>query len=233
MGIQSPASTLLIDDDDIIRDLLVASVDKSEFTIDFVNCADRAFKQSLLHRFDLLIVDIDLPDRNGLDLCASLRENPVTANVPIIIFSGHDKESDVITALELGADDYVDKSSSVEVLIARMRNILRRNQLTSRGADESLLQIGDLSLDCERFECSLEGERVNLTRIEFRILEHLLRFPGKVLTRASIIEQIQGDNYFVEDRTVDVHIANIRKKIGDNRSYLETVRGIGYRLKLS
>jgi two-component system phosphate regulon response regulator PhoB len=170
-----------------------------------------------------------LPGMDGLEVCKRLKNNVKTEGLPIIVLTAKGEETDVVTGLELGADDYVTKPFSPKVLIARVRRILRR--AVSRDMEKPPIRIGDLVMDPGRREVLVKGKRVNLTFTEFNILYALAKRPGMVFTRYQIVDAVHGDDYPVTDRAVDVQIVSLRKKLGSCGNYIETVRGVGYRFK--
>jgi two-component system phosphate regulon response regulator PhoB len=179
---------------------------------------------------DLILLDLMLPGIDGLEVCRRLKMDPKTRQVPIIIVTAKGEEADIVTGLELGAADYITKPFSTRVLLARVRAVLQRQGAAPPG-DDAVLRIYDLVIDPGRHEVLVQGQPVDLTATEFRLLHLLARSPGWVLTRAYIIEGIHGDDYPVTDRAVDVKIVGLRKKLGPAAKYVETIRGVGYRFK--
>jgi DNA-binding response OmpR family regulator len=177
---------------------------------------------------DLALVDIMLPRMSGTDLVTQMRHDPRTAAVPVIMMTAKGEESDIILGLHLGADDYIVKPLSLSVLVARVAAVLRRAQAKEPG--KGVLKVGAITIDNERHVVKVDGEVVTLTLTEFRLLASLAAARGRVLTRNQLIDHAIGVNTIVTDRTIDVHMTSLRKKMGDARDYLQTVRGIGYRL---
>jgi two-component system alkaline phosphatase synthesis response regulator PhoP len=177
---------------------------------------------------DLIILDLMLPGLSGLEICKRLRNNG--PHIPIIMVTAKGEEQDVVKGLEAGADDYVAKPFSPKVLIARVEAVLRRAQAPQKTESEVVEQAG-LQINPGRFEVRINGEKVDLTRSEFSILHFLAQRPGWVYTRMQIVEAIRGENYAVTDRTIDFQMVGLRKKLGEMGSYIETVRGVGYRFK--
>jgi len=180
-------------------------------------------------RPDLVVLDIMLPGLNGFDVCRRMKSNPELKNIPIIIISAKSEELDVVLGLELGADDYVAKPFSPKVLFSRVKAILRRGQENQKKVKN--LQFGNYILEVDRYLLKRGEESITLTLSEFGILKRLLLNRGRVLTRNQLLDDIQNDDSFIVDRNVDVHIAALRKKLGPKFTWIETVRGIGYRLK--
>jgi two-component system phosphate regulon response regulator PhoB len=182
----------------------------------------------------VVVLDLMLPDLDGLELCRRLKWDELTRQIPILIVSARGEESDVVAGLELGAEDYVTKPFSPKVLMARMRNILRRQQTPrdSQGEQRRLSLIGGrLIVDDDRHQVVVDGSPVELTRTEFAIVRCLARRPGFVRTRDQLIAAIHGDHAVLTSRTIDVHVTAIRRKLGPLGDLLQTVRGVGYRLQ--
>ena len=179
---------------------------------------------------DLIILDLMLPNVDGLDVCKELKKNSQTQHIPIIMLTAKTEEADVVTGLELGADDYVTKPFSPRVLVARVRAVLRRKTYGLDNKSEPL-SIHEIIIHPGRHEVLVDGESVDLTFTEFNILQFLAKRPGWVFTRYQIVDAVRGDDYPVTERSVDVQIVGLRKKLGDYGHYIETVRGVGYRFK--
>lgn len=178
---------------------------------------------------DLIILDIMLPGMNGFEVCKKLKADEDMAHVSIIILTVKNSETDIVLGLELGADDYVTKPFSPRILLARIRNVLRRESDSQKNL--SVLNYKDLSINFERREMRYKDKYIQMSKTEFEILSLLASKPGKVFSRNLILERCWPDGVFVVDRSVDVHINSIRKKIGDLGDEIESIRGIGYRLK--
>jgi len=178
---------------------------------------------------DLVLLDLMLPKMSGTDLAGELRGDPRTASVPIIMLTARTEESDVIVGLHLGADDYVTKPFSMSVLLARIAAVLRRTD--ERGVPgKGVLTVGPIRIDTEAHRVEVDGKAITLTLTEFRILTALAAARGRVLTRNHLIDQVMGLDAVVTDRTIDVHLTALRKKLGKARSIIQTVRGVGYRV---
>jgi two-component system, OmpR family, alkaline phosphatase synthesis response regulator PhoP len=178
---------------------------------------------------DLVILDIMLPGENGLDVCRKLKGSPDLKNIPIIILSAKGEELDVVLGLELGADDYISKPFSPKVLFSRIKAVLRRGKENEKNI--KTLKFGDFILEVDRYILRKQDKVIPLTLSEFGILRRLVTNAGKVLTRNQLLDDINNDDAFIVDRNIDVHIASLRKKLGDTFSSIETVRGVGYRFK--
>jgi len=185
---------------------------------------------------DLIVLDLMLPGVDGLEVCRKVRNEPATSGVPIVMLTAKSEDSDVVTGLELGADDYVTKPYSPRVLLARVRAVLRtRRTSAERGPDqaEQTIEYRDLVIKPDRFEATLAGKQLPLSGTEFRMLSLLAAKPGRVFTRAQMIRNVHGENCAVTDRSVDVHIFWLRQKLGARGRMIEAVRGVGYRFRES
>ena len=178
---------------------------------------------------DLIILDLMLPGIDGLKVCSRLKKEVKTEFIPIIMLTAKGEEADIVSGLELGADDYVTKPFSPKVLLARVRTVLRRGRAEIK--QDQPIGHHDLMIDPTRHEVIAAGKSVSLTFTEFRILEFLMKKPGRVYTRYQIVDAIRGTEYAVTDRAVDVQVVSLRKKLGACGDYIETVRGVGYRCK--
>lgn len=228
----SKAHIFVVEDDPDIRELLAYTLGKEGYVI--VQAASGEAAQKLLEELvpDLILLDVMLPGMDGLELLRKLKSDQRFKTVPVILASAKGEEADVVAGLELGAEDYVTKPFSPRVLLARVRTALRRyTQPDSTLAGAEAIQIGALSLDPARHETRLNGKKLELSATEFSVLEVLARVPGRVFTRSQIIDAVRGHDYPVTDRSVDVQILAIRKKLGSEGELVETVRGVGYRFR--
>ena len=180
---------------------------------------------------DLLLLDLMLPGLDGAEVCRRLKAESRTRNIPIIMVTARGEESDVVAGLRLGADDYVAKPFSPRELIARVEAVLRRGPLNDERASVSRIVHDRLVIDTERHEVSVDGEGINLTATEFKLLHCLASRPGRVFTRDQLLTESRGETACLIDRNIDVHIRAIRKKFGTHRNLIETVRGLGYRFR--
>jgi len=224
---------LIVEDDPEIAELMRLHVDREGYSARVVGSGRDALEAVTRRRPDLLILDIMLPDLDGLEVTRRLKRDPETSNLNILMVSARGEESDIVAGLELGADDYVTKPFSPRVLIARVRSVLRRagengDVATPSDATVSLLG-GDLIIDPAQHTVSLRGEELHLTLTEFRLLHYLSRRPGFVRTRDQIVSEIRGAGTVLSSRAVDVHVASLRRKLGEIGWLIETVRGVGYR----
>lgn len=217
---------LTVDDEDDIQELLRYTLESEGYSTIAAYTGEEALEKAVSESPDLVLLDLMLPGIGGLDVCRRLRSAPETRNLPVIMISAKGEEEDIVRGLELGADDYVTKPFSPKVLIARVQAVFRRGA-TEPGA--SRLCSGGLAVDGERHEASLDGEPLDLTHSEFAILWSLMSEPGKVLTRKRIISGIRGGQLTATDRSVDVHVTSLRKKLKDHAAKITTIRGVGYR----
>ena len=221
---------LVIEDEEHILELLCYNLNKAGYLVGGALSAEDGLERINLRKPDLILLDIMLPGMSGLQLCKALKASVSTQDVPIIIVSARGEESDIVRGLELGADDYLTKPFSPRILLARIKAVLRR-RATQIADRQSVLTIGDLSIDPLRFQVKAAGEEISLTRTEFGILHFLARHPGWVFTRYQIVDNVKGEDYPVTDRAVDVQVVGLRKKLGQSAGHIETVRGVGYRFK--
>jgi two-component system alkaline phosphatase synthesis response regulator PhoP len=219
---------LIIEDDEDIRELLVYNLEKNGYEVEAAESGETGLASAGAHKPDLILLDLMLPGMDGLSVCRQLKAGKATHEIPIIIISAKGEEADIITGLELGADDYLAKPFSPNILISRVRAVLRR--IGQNLPDEtSVLNVHDLVIDPKKFKATLAGQTLDLTASEFRILFYLASHQGWVFTRYQIMDAIRGEGYVVTERAIDVQIAGLRKKLGEFSGYIETVRGVGYR----
>ncbi len=222
---------LVVEDEEDILELIRYNLVKEGYQVTGALTGEDALKKARAEVFDLVVLDLMLPGIDGLDVAKKLKSDPKTGNFPILMLTAKGEEADIVTGLELGADDYVTKPFSPRVLIARVRAILRRKTGKPDEGDVSMLRIYDLEIDLGRRSVLVSGQAVDLTYTEFQVLYLLARRPGWVFTRSHIVDAVRGDDYPVTDRSVDVQIVGLRKKLGPSSRYIETVRGVGYRFK--
>jgi len=230
MGIMANESILVVEDEDDIRELLRYNLTKEGYRVAGAASGEEALKAVRGSLPDLVLLDLMLPGLDGLEVCRSLKQDPQTRNLPIVMLTAKGEEADIVVGLELGADDYVTKPFSLRVLLARLRAVLRRRTAPAP-SETAPLNIHEIAIHPGRHEVLVQGQPVDLTATEFRLLNLLARRPGWVFTRSQIVNEIHGDDYPVTERAVDVQMVSLRKKLGPAGKYLETVRGIGYRFK--
>lgn len=220
---------LIVDDEEDVLELIRYNLDKNGYKIVTATSGEEAITEARSKTPDLIILDLMLPGIDGLEVCRKLKSDVKTERIPIIMLTAKGEESDIVTGLELGADDYVTKPFSPKVLIARLRRILHRT--VSRDLERPPVKIRDLTINPARREVLVKGKPVSLTFTEFNILYALAKRPGLVFTRYQIIDNVHGDDYLVTDRAVDVQMVSLRRKLGSCGDSIETVRGVGYRFK--
>jgi two-component system phosphate regulon response regulator PhoB len=221
---------LVVEDDEDILELVRYNLAKEGYKVVGVRSGEVAVNSAASKTPDLVVLDLMLTGLDGLEVCKLIRSDPKTRHVPVVMLTAKGEEADIVTGLELGADDYITKPFSPRVLVARIRAVLRR-RTTEPTDDSSIIRVRDLAIHPGRNEVLLKGKRVELTFTEFRVLHLLARRPGWVFTRDQIVDAVRGADYAVTARSVDVHIVGLRKKLGSAKAYIETVRGIGYRFK--
>jgi two-component system phosphate regulon response regulator PhoB len=221
---------LIVDDEEDILELVAYNLAREGYQTIKAMSGEDALKKSQSDMPDLIILDLMLPGIDGLDVMKELKNNTATNNIPTIMLTAKGEEADIVTGLELGADDYITKPFSPRVLLARIRASLRRKTQTENRSP-SVIRIHDLEIHQERRSVTAQGRPVDLTFSEFQILLFLVKRPGWVFTRTQIVDAVRGDSYPVTDRSVDVQIVGLRKKLGPCSMYIETVRGVGYRFK--
>lgn len=221
---------LIIEDDEDIAELMRYNLVKDGYQAVSVIKGEDGIKKLQNEIFNLVLLDIMLPGMDGLEVCRRMKADEKLNVIPIIMLTAKGEESDIITGLEIGADDYIVKPFSPKVVIARIRSVLRRKQIEQTSDNEPLI-IGDITIHPGRREVLLCGEMVSLTNLEFLVLYFLAKKPGWVFSRYQIVEGVRGDNYPVTDRSVDVMIVGLRKKLGEAGNRIETIRGAGYRFR--
>ncbi len=220
---------LLIEDEEDIASLIKLQAEVSGYKLHVEVDGINGFRAVEREKPDLVILDIMLPGENGLDVCRKIKSSPELRDIPVIILTAKSEEIDVVLGLELGADDYVAKPFSPKVLFSRIKAVLRRQRDPEKVSN--IVTFGEFTLDIDRYLLR-KGEFIQpITLSEFGILRRLLNNRGKVLTRNQLLDDIHNDDAFIVDRNIDVHIASLRKKLGPNFHWIETVRGVGYRFK--
>jgi len=218
---------LVVDDEEDIRELVELNLSREGFKVIGAETGEQALKTAQSQQPDLIVLDLMLPGMDGLEVCRRIKADPKTRQIPVVMLTAKGEEADIVTGLELGAEDYITKPFSGKVLAARIRRVLRkRTEEPERGA---VVKVHELTIDPARYEVRAGDEPIELTLTEFNILHTLAKRPGLVFTRYQIVDAIHGDNYLVTDRAIDVQIVSLRRKLGPCAKYLETVRGVGYR----
>lgn len=220
---------LIVDDEEDIIELVRYNLAKDGYRVEIATSGEEALLKAKTKSPDMIILDLMLPGIDGLQVCKKIKHDSMTQNIPIIMLTAKGEEVDIVTGLALGADDYVTKPFSPKVLIARIKRVLERSK--ARDLEKAPVKIHDLTVDPARRQVKVRDELIDLTFTEFNILYALARRPGFVFTRYQIVDTLHGDDYLVTDRSVDVQIVGLRKKLGIGSKYIETVRGVGYRFK--
>lgn len=225
---------LLVEDEEDILQLLGYTMSKAGFQAILASSGEEALEKLGAEPTDLVILDLMLPGISGLDVCKAMRQAATLKDIPVLMLTAKSEENDIVTGLALGADDYVTKPFSPKVLLARVMAILRRkggNGIDSKEDSSTPIRLGDLFIDPARFELKVAGQPVLLTLTEFNIIKLLARRPGWVFARLQIIDEVRGYEYNISPRAVDVHISSLRRKLGSAGAMIESVRGLGYRLR--
>jgi DNA-binding response OmpR family regulator len=221
---------IIEDDQDICLSLRYALEREKDFSVSVAHDGESGLQEAARHAPDLVLLDLNLPGMDGMDVCEQLRRSAGTATVPIIMLTARVEEADKLSGLALGADDYITKPFSVKEVVARVRAVLRRARTPLEGTQ--VLVRGDLELDESRRRVTVEGREVSLTRKEFDLLADLMRRPGRVSSREQLLERVWGYEHPGMTRTVDVHVRQLRKKLGERvAALIETVVGVGYRFR--
>ena len=179
---------------------------------------------------DLVLLDLMLPGMDGIEICRQLKADSATRSISIIMVTAKGEESDIVLGLGIGADDYVLKPFRPRELIARVKSVLRRGRLKEE-VNEDIVSIDGMVIDCNRHEVRLEGKKINLTAMEFKLLHFLASHPGRVFTREHILNNVSSEDAYIIDRNIDVHIRSIRKKLDKQRDLIETIHRVGYRFR--
>ena len=217
-----------LDDEADILELLKVNLLKAGYRFEGFQEADDLFRYLGRETPSLVLLDLMLPETDGLEICRQIRRSERLAGIPVIMLTAKGDESDKVVGLELGADDYVTKPFSVKELVARIHAVLRR---PAGGEAARRIALGPLVVDLDKFETAVEGAKVDLTATEFKILQLLASKPGRVFTRDQILDHLWGDEKAVVDRTVDVHIRNLREKLGPAAALIKNIRGVGYKVE--
>jgi DNA-binding response OmpR family regulator len=227
--VKNRGTILVIDDEADLIELVRYNAEREGFDVIAATDGREGLAIARKHRPDLIVLDVMMPGMDGLEVCRELRRDADTERTPVIMLTARAAESDRVVGLELGADDYLTKPFSPRELVARVKAILRRTR--NEGSERQALRRGGLFVDPARHEVSWEGKPVALTATEFRIIHLLATRAGRVLSRDEIIDAALGREAAVFDRTIDVHITAIRKKLGGGGEQIETIRGFGYKLR--
>lgn len=222
---------LIIEDEEDIRELIRYTLDREGFGVSEAGTGEAGLRSAADRNPDLVLLDLMLPGKDGLSVCRELKGDEATRNIPVIMVTARGEESDIVAGLELGAEDYVIKPFSPKVLAARIRSVLRRREAAASASPADVLSFGSLTIHPGRHEVLVQGRPIELTASEFGILHFLARRPGWVFTRHQIVDAVHGSDYPVTERSVDVQIVGLRKKLKKAGERVETVRGVGYRFQ--
>lgn len=222
-------SIQIVEDEEDIAQLICFNLSLDGYKT-AVSPSGRAALDDITADKDLILLDIMIPEVNGFEVCKKLKSSPETKDIPIIILSAKDSEQDIVTGLELGADDYITKPFSPKVLKAKVKATLRRTQKKPIATNEPL-SLGSLTIDPQKHKVTTEGNEISLTPSEFDLLLVLMQKPGWVFTRSQIVNAIRGESYAITERTIDFLMVGLRKKLKEEGKRIETVRGVGYRFQ--
>ncbi len=220
---------LLIEDEEDIAALIKLQAEMSGYRLHVETDGLNGLTGVKREKPDLVLLDLMLPGQSGLDVCRKMKNDDELKDIPVIMISAKSEEIDVVLGLELGADDYVTKPFSPKVLFSRVRAVMRRG--IEKAKPPKVVNFGDFIIEIDRYVVRRGEEQIPLTLSEFGIIRRLVLNKGKVLTRNQLLDDVQNDDAFIVDRNIDVHIAALRKKLGPNFDWVETVRGVGYRFK--
>ena len=221
---------LIVEDEEDVLELIGYNLEQNGFQLDTAMDGRCALEKARNGKPDLVLLDLMLPKVDGLEVCRTLKSDPQTSGIAVVMLTAKGTEADIVTGLEIGAEDYITKPFSPRILLARIRAVLRRRERPVLG-ESALIRIHDLEIDPGRRRTFVRGSEVELTTTEFKLLQFLAARPGWVFTRYQLVDAVHGADYPVTDRSVDVQIVGLRKKLGEAGAHIETVRGVGYRFK--
>lgn len=225
-----PKKILIVEDEEDVQELIQYNLRKNGFLCESALDGKTALAKADSYKPDLVLLDLMLPRIDGLQVCRSLKSSSTLSKIPVIILTAKGTESDVVAGLEAGADDYITKPFSPQVLLARIKAVLRRVEAPPP-SEKTTIRIHNIEIDPGRHRTFVNGKEVELTSTEFKMLHFLAARPGWVFTRYQIVDAVHGPDYPVTDRSVDVQIVGLRKKLGKAGDLIETVRGVGYRFR--
>ena len=222
---------VVIEDEPDIREVIEHNLSREGYRVYSSSDGEKGLQLVKKKVPDLVLLDLMLPGLDGLDVCRELKADPVTRSIPVIMVTAKGEESDIVLGLGIGADDYVTKPFSPKELVARVKAVLRRGQWKEEQGGRERIVCGQVIIDAGRHEVRVDGRPVSFTATELRLLHFLASHPGRVFTRDHLLSRAIGEGAFVVDRNIDVHIHSIRKKLGEHRDLIETIRGVGYRFR--
>ena len=223
------ARVLIIEDERDLLDILTYNLNREGFEVAVAHDGQEGLRKAQMQLPDMILLDLMLPKLDGLEVCRELKAGERTRNIPILMLTAKAEETDQVVGFTMGADDYVTKPFSIKVLIQRIRALQRRKEPTSDAGD--VIEHLGVRIDRVRHRSTVDDKELELTPTEFRLLECLLRQPGRAFTRPQLMDVAIGEGAIVLERTIDVHIKTLRKKLGGEQEFIETVRGIGYRFR--
>jgi len=224
-------TVLIVEDEPDLREILRYNLEREGFKV--IESEDGEAGLALLrkHLPKIVLLDIMLPGMDGVEICRSIKYDPQTRSIPVIMVTARGDESDIVLGLGVGADDYIIKPFSPRELVARIKAVLRRAMVRHESSADERIVRDRLVIDPPRHELRVDGKKIDLTPTEFRLISVLASRPGRVFTRDQLITRVLGDEVVVTERNVDVHVRSVRKKLGEARELVETIRGIGYRFR--
>ncbi len=222
---------LIVEDEEAIRQVLRHNLSREGYRVLESADGEKGLEKARAKAPDLILLDLMLPGLDGISLCRILKADPLTASIPVVMLTAKGEETDVVLGLGVGAEDYVVKPFRLKELLARVKAVLRRGPAREARLPGERVVRGDLVVDAARHKAKVGKRTLDLTATEFRLLHYLAAHPGRVFTRDMLLSRVIGQNAVVVDRNIDVHIRSIRKKLGEHRDLIETVRGVGYRFK--
>jgi DNA-binding response OmpR family regulator len=225
------AKILIVEDERDIVDLLRYNLQEAGFKTDYVRNGADALHRAVEKPPDLILLDLMLPEVDGLIVCRLLKNDPRTKNIPIVMVTAKAEERDRVAGLELGADDYITKPFSPREVVLRVSAVLRRIQVGKQTEDTKQIETHGLTIDLDKHQVLTESGTIDLTATEFKLITLFARSPGRVFTRDILMDVIWGHEYYGIDRTVDTHVSRLRRKLGESGKHIETVHGVGYRFK--
>ena len=227
------AKILIVEDERDIADLLRYNLQQAGFKTDYVRNGADALQRAIEKTPDLILLDLMLPEVDGMIVCRLLKNDPRTKNIPIVMVTAKDKEKDRVAGLELGADDYITKPFSPREVVLRVSAVLRRIQIGKQTESTKRIETHGVTIDLDKHQVLTQGGPIDLTATEFKLITLFAGSPGRVFTRDILMDVIWGQDYYGIDRTVDTHVSRLRRKLGEFGKHIETVHGVGYRFKES
>jgi DNA-binding response OmpR family regulator len=223
-------SVLIIEDEPSLQEILTYNLESRGYQVLVFDDGTAGLEGVRKHVPDIVLLDIMLPGMDGFEVCRHIRSDPIIKHLPVLMMTARGEEIDQLVGFQMGADDYVTKPFKMRILLERIKSLLRRSE-GSTNDESGRLSSDGIVLDRIQFKVTVGGEAIALTPTEFDLLWHLMKHPGRVFNRADLMNAIMGDDTIVLERTIDVHIRALRKKLGDCGDFIETVRGIGYRYR--